>query len=75
MFRVLRRIGVDHKHAIHALVHVAFQRQGMTMVEMAAKWLGIKFIGEFFAWPDQPRPRHTVHARRVNAVEMHGMGV
>jgi len=68
-------IRVDHEGTVHALVEVPLQGQRVAMVEMAAERLGIEFVDEFVAGVDQARPRHAVHPRRVDAVEMHGMRV
>ena len=74
-FGVARRIRIDHEKAVHALVHVPFQWQGMAMVEVAAEGLGIEFVNELLARIDQPGALNAVHPRRVNAVKMHGMRV
>ena len=43
------------------------------MIEMAAEGLCLELIGEFAARLDHARARHAVHARGMNAVEMHRM--
>ena len=74
-FGVARRIWIDHEQAVHALVHVPFQRQRVAMIEMTAEGLGIELIDELLARIDQPGALNAVHSRRVNAVKMHGMRV
>ena len=66
-----RRIGVDDEGAVHALVHVPLQRQRVAVIEVAAERLGVELVDELLARTDQPGARHAVHARRMDAVEMH----
>ena len=68
-------VGVDHEQAIHALVHVPLQRQGVAVIEMAAEGLGVELVDELLAGTDQPGAGNAVHPRRMDAVEMHGMRV
>src|SRR5687768_3858122 len=66
-------IGIDDEAAIHALVDMAFQRQRMAVIEMAAEGVGIEDIFEHLAWLDEAGAGDAVHAPGVDAVEMHGV--
>ena len=73
MFRMAGRIGIDHEQAIHALVDMPGQRQGVAMIKMAAEWFGVELIDELFTRIDDAGAGNTVHACRVNSVEMQRM--
>ena len=47
----------------------------MAVIEVAAERLGVELVDELLARSDQPGARHPVHARRMDAVEMHGVRV
>ena len=70
-----RRIGIDDEGAVHALVDVPLQRQGVAVIEMAAEREGVELVDELLARADLAGAGNAVHAGRVDAVEMHGMGV
>ena len=71
MLRMAGRIGVDDEGAVHALVDVPLQRQGVAMIEVAAERPRVELVDELTARLDHSRARHAVHARRVDAVEVH----
>ena len=73
MVGVAGGIGIDDEEPVHALVDVTRQRQRVAMIEMAAEGLGVEFVDEFLARTDQAGARNAVHARRMDAVEMHRM--
>lgn len=68
-------IGVNHEQAIHALVNVPLQRQGVAMIEVASERLGVELVDELFAGTNQTGTRNAVHSRRMDAVEVHRMRV
>ncbi len=68
-------VGVDDKSAVEPLVDVAFQRDRMAVVKVRPKWLGVELVGEFLARSDLAGAGHTVHARRMDAVEVDGVRV
>ena len=70
-----RRIGIDDEGAVHALVDVPLQRQGMAVIEVASEGEGVELVGEFLAGSDFAGARDAVHAGRVDAVEMDGVAV
>ena len=45
----------------------------MAVVEMTPERACLKFVGESLAGQNLARARYAIHARRVNAVEVHGM--
>ena len=47
-----RRIGIDDEGAVHALVDVPLQRQGVAVIEVAAEREGVELVGEFLAGAD-----------------------
>ena len=71
MLGMAGRIGIDDEGAVHALVHVPLQRQRVAVIEVAAERLGVELVDELLARIDQAGARHAVHARRMDAVEMH----
>ena len=73
VFGMARGIGIDNEGAVHAFLDVPLQRQGVAVIEMAAERLGVELIDKFLARADQTGAWNTVHARGMNAVEMHGM--
>ena len=68
-------VRINNERAIESFVNVAFQRDGVAMIEVATEWLGVEFIGEFLARLNQAGAGYPVHARGVDAVEMYGMRV
>ena len=70
-----RRVGIDDEGAVHALVDVPLQRQGVAVVEVAAEREGVELVDELLAGADLAGARHAVHAGRVDAVEVHGVRV
>src|SRR5690606_41763611 len=73
MLGVPGRVRIDHEGAVHALVDVPLQRQCMAVVEVAAERPGVELVDELVPRIDQAGARHAVHARRMNAVEVHRM--
>src|SRR4051812_46827181 len=68
-----RRVGVDDKGAVQALVDVPLQRDGVAVIEMAAEGLGLELVDELATGQHVARARHAVHARGVDAVEVYGV--
>ena len=68
-------VRIDDEGAVETFVNVAFQRDGVAVVEVAAHRKGIKFIDRAFAWVDHPVPcpRHTVLRSSVNSVEVNSV--
>ena len=74
-FGMARGIGIDDESAVESLVDVPLQRQGMAVIEMAAEGLRFELVDELAAGIDNAGTRHAVHARRMDAVEVHRMGM
>ncbi len=74
-------LGIDDEGAVEAAGDVAGQRRDVAVVEVHAERLGVEFVGEVLAWGDRAAaavfadPRHAVHQRRVDAVEVDRVGV
>ena len=69
------RVGIDNEKPVEPLVDMPFQRQRVTVIEMAAERLGIELIDELLARIDHTSAGDTVHARGVDAVKMDRMGL
>ena len=54
---------------------VPLQRQRMAVIEVAAEGLGVELVGEGLARLHQPGARNAVHARGMDAVEVHRVRV
>ena len=68
-------VRVDDEGAVHPLVDVPLQRQGVAVVEVAAERPRVELVDELTARLDHSGARHAVHARRVDAVEVHRVRV
>lgn len=68
-------IGVDDEGAVHALVDVTAQRHEVAVIEVAAEGEGVELVDELAAGFGHAGAGHPVHPRRMDAVEMHGVGM
>ncbi len=75
MIGVAAGIGIDDEGAVHPLVDMPLQRQGMAVIEMAAERKGVELVREFLAGADLAGAGNSVHPGRMDAVEMDGMAV
>ena len=66
-----RRIGIDDEGAVHPLVDVPLQRQRVAVIEVAAERQGVELVDELAAGIDHAGAGNAVHARGMDAVEMH----
>ena len=74
-------LGVDDEGAVEAAGDVGGERRDVAVVEVQAEGLGVELVGEALAGLDLAAaavladPRHAVHQRRVDAVEVHRVRV
>ena len=66
-------IGIDDEGAVKPLMDVPLQRHRVAVIEVAAEGKGIEFVDETLPRRGLARARHAVHARGVDAVEVHAM--
>ncbi len=74
---VFLRVGVDDESAVETLVNVAFERDGVAVVEMAAERESVELVNRALPRADHPSAHawHAVHRSRVDAVEVDRVGV
>src|SRR5215217_6832281 len=73
LLRVSCWIRIDNECAVHPLVDVSLQWQGMAVVEVTTERKGIELVGEHLAGTDLASPQNTIHPCRMDAMKMDGM--
>src|SRR5215213_2784051 len=69
------RIRIHDEGTVQALVDVPLQRNGVAVVEVAAKGFGLELVDEFTARKNVTSSRDAVHPGGVDAMEVHRVWV